>query len=359
MSQEAALAQKIRVLVAEDSPVMRKLLVHLLESDAAIQVIGEVADGQAAVEFVQSRVPDLVVMDIQMPRLDGFDATQRIMETRPVPIIVCSSMADTRDLAVVFRAMDAGAIACIEKPTVSAVEDPAKAMYLLDTVKALAGIKVVRRVARAPLPSWSSPRYAHVARAPVHLIAIGASTGGPGALHAVLSHLPEDFPVPILVVQHIAAEFLPGLIAWLNAGTRLKVEIAAAGVQPRRGHVYFAPDDKHMGVDAGGTIQLVDDALESHLRPAASFLFRSVLQTYGRDVIGVLLSGMGRDGANELAAMHARGAFTIAQDEASSIVHGMPGAAIALGAASAILSPIEISQALIELTRRTNTSKGR
>jgi two-component system chemotaxis response regulator CheB len=358
MKQEDAGARKIRVLVAEDSPVMRMLLVRLLESDPAIQVIGEVADGEAAVEFVQSRVPDLVVMDIHMPRLDGFDATQRIMETRPVPIIVCSATADTRDLAVVFRAMDAGAIACVAKPTASATEGPAKAIHLLDTVKALAGITVVRRVARAPLPSRSSPRYAQVARATIHLIAIGASTGGPGALHAVLSHLPQDFPVPILVVQHIAAEFLPGLVAWLNAGTGLRVEIATAGVQPRRGHVYFAPDDKHMGVDATGVIRLGDGALESHLRPAASFLFRSVLQTYGRDVIGVLLSGMGRDGANELAAMHARGAFTIAQDQASSIVHGMPGAAIALGAASAILSPVEIAQALIELTRRTNPGRG-
>ena len=358
MTREDAGARKIRVLVAEDSPVLRMLLVRLLESDPAIEVMGEVADGRAALDFVQARGPDLVVMDIHMPHLDGFEATQRIMETRPVPIIVCSATADTRDLAIVFQAMDAGALACIEKPTASAVMEPAKAMHLLDMVKALAGIKVIRRVARTPVPSRSGPRYAHAARAPVRLVAIGASTGGPGALHAVFSRLPQDFPVPILAVQHIAAEFLPGLVAWLSTGTRLRVEIASAGVLPRPGHVYLAPDDQHMGVDARGAIRLVDDALESHLRPAASFLFRSVLQTYGCDVVGVLLSGMGRDGANELAALHARGAFTLVQDEASSIVHGMPGAAIALGAASAILSPIEISQALIELTRRSHSKGG-
>jgi two-component system chemotaxis response regulator CheB len=358
MTREDAGARKIRVLVAEDSPVLRMLLVRLLESDPAIEVMGEVADGRAALDFVQARGPDLVVMDIHMPHLDGFEATQRIMETRPVPIIVCSATADTRDLAIVFQAMDAGALACVAKPTASAVVEPAKAMHLLDMVKALAGIKVIRRVARPPWPSRPGPRYAHAARAPVRLIAIGASTGGPGALHAVFSRLPPDFPVPILAVQHIAAEFLPGLVAWLSTGTRLRVEIARAGVLPRPGHVYLAPDDQHMGVDARGAIRLVDDALESHLRPAASFLFRSVLQNYGCEVVGVLLSGMGRDGAIELAALHARGAFTIAQDEASCIVHGMPGAAIALGAASAVLSPIEIAQALIELTRRSHSKGG-
>jgi two-component system, chemotaxis family, protein-glutamate methylesterase/glutaminase len=342
--------RKVRVLVVEDSPSVRMLLVHLIDGDPELQVIGTVGDGVAAVEFVHAHPVDVVVMDINMPRMNGIDATRHIMQSQPVPIVVCSATVDTRDLLVVFQAMQAGAIACIEKPV--AVSDPEKARRLVETVKNMARVRVARR--------QGIPAGAHRPRAarfparptPYKLVGIGTSTGGPAALQVVLSGLPRDFPVPILVVQHITAGFLPGLVAWLNETLEVRAEIAVHGVRPVAGRVYLAPDDRHLGVDVAGRIALSTSPAENHLRPAASFLFRSMVKTHGPNAIGVLLTGMGRDGAEEMAAMCAAGAFTIAQDEATSVVHGMPGAAIEKGAAKAVLPLAEISETLIALTRR-------
>lgn len=344
-------ATKIKVLVAEDSAVVRALLVHLLETDPGIEVVGQVADGQAAVEFVQASAPDLVLMDIHMPRMNGFDATRRIMETRPVPIVVCSATADTKDVMVAFQAMRAGAIACIEKPLGSAWgDDLAKAAHLVETVKLMSEIKVMRRA----VSTGDSARGGAVAlprrmAGTVKAVGIGASTGGPTVLQVILAGLPQGFAAPLLVVQHLAPGFVPGLVAWLNETTRLTVEIARNGVSPMPGHVYLAPDGCHLGVDAGGVIALSGAEAENHLRPAVSFLFRSLTRFHGPNAVGVLLTGMGRDGADELFAMKARGAITIAQDGASSVVHGMPGVAIALGAASLVLPGDQIADTLAAL----------
>jgi len=342
--------KKIKVLVAEDSAVVRMVLVHLLESDPGIEVVGQVADGQAAVDFVQATPPDAVLMDIHMPRMNGFEATRRIMETQPVPIIVCSATADTRDVVVVFQAMEAGAIACIEKPLGSAWgDDKAKAAHLVETVKLMSEVQMIRRTAnprpRLKAPPVLPPRVS----APIRAVGIGASTGGPTVLQAILSGLPADFAAPILVVQHLTPGFLPGLVAWLTESTGLVVEIASDGLYPAPGHVYLAPDDCHMGLAAGGAIALSRGERESHLRPAVSFMFRSLTKVHGARVVGVLLTGMGRDGADELCAMKARGATTIAQDESTSVVHGMPGVAIALGAATLVLPAGQIAATLVAL----------
>lgn len=342
---------RIRVLVAEDSPVVRMLLVHLLESDPAIQVIGEVPDGLAAVEFLQTTLADVVLMDIHMPRLGGFEATRRIMESHPVPIVICSATADTSDMLVVFQAMEAGAIACIDKPLEGAWDgDTAKTQHLIDTVKLMSEVKVVRRRARAAGSGQRSLALSRRSKVPVKAVGMGASTGGPTVLQAIFSRLPGDFAAPILVVQHITPGFLPGLVAWLNATTPLEVEVATAGAYPLPGHVYLAPDDQHMGLDSGGAIALSHAPPENHLRPSVSYLFRSLVHVHGAGTVGVLLTGMGRDGATELNEMRRRGGFTIAQDEASSVVHGMPGSAVRLGAACLVLSPPEIPEALVALT---------
>jgi len=351
MNKRGGSVTKIRVLVAEDSTVVRILLVHLLESDPGIEVVGQVADGQAAVEFVQATPPDAVLMDIHMPRMNGFEATRRIMQTQPVPIIVCSATADTRDVMVAFQAMEAGAIACIEKPLGSAWgEDQAKAAHLVETVRLMSEVKVVRRTTPVGGKTKAGvvalpPRVA----APIKAVCIGASTGGPAVLQTILAGLPPGFAAPILVVQHLTPGFLPGLVAWLTATTRLTVEIASDCAYPAAGHVYLAPDGFHMGISAGGAIALSRAEHENHLRPAVSFLFRSLTKVYGPKVVGVLLTGMGRDGAEELRAMKSRGATTIAQDEASSVVHGMPGVAIALGAASLVLPSDQIADTLVAL----------
>jgi two-component system chemotaxis response regulator CheB len=348
----------IKVLVVDDTAVTRMLLVHLLDSDPGIRVVGAVADGQAAVEFVQAEKPDVVLMDIHMPRLDGFEATRRIMETQPVPIVICSATTDPTEVATTFRLLEAGALACVAKPVSREHPDfePLTA-NLLQTVRLMSEVKVVRRWARhrnlSAVPRSDDSR----SLASVRLIGIGTSTGGPPVLQTILSSLPKDFPVPLLIVQHIARGFLPGLIEWLDQTTGLRVHLAAHGVRPLAGHAYLAPDDFHLGIDTTGRMTLSREEPENGLRPAVSYLFRSLAQTCGPAAIGVLLTGMGKDGAAELKLLRDLGANTIAQDQASSIVHGMPGEAIALGAACHVLPPERIADVLVGLISNRATAK--
>lgn len=353
---------KINVLVADDSAVTRMFLVHLLESDSRISVIGAVSDGQAALDFVRHNKPDVVLMDVHMPNMDGFETTRRIMETQAVPIIICSATANTKDVAITFRAMEAGAIACIQKPIGHDSEDfEALAANLLETIKLMSEVKVVRRTVRsnqARSPRTVSPKQQH-ALEQIKLIGIGASTGGPPVLQTILAGLTKDFPAPILVVQHIAPGFLVGMAEWLNTTTSLQIHIASHSTYPLPGHVYLAPDDFHMGIGLDGEIVLTREAPEGHLRPAVSYLFRSLTRVYGRNLLGVLLTGMGRDGADELKTMKEMGAITIAQDKESSVVHGMPGAAIALDAATYVLPADKIASTLVTLTNHRNSMAGR
>jgi two-component system chemotaxis response regulator CheB len=348
------------VLLADDSPVTRKLLQYLLSAEADIQVVGVVHDGQEALDFLMQGAhrADVALIDIHMPRLDGFEATRRIMETRPLPIVICTATADPKEVAVVFRSMEAGAVACVEKPV--SPEHPefdACARNLLQTIRLMSEVKVVRR--------WPRPRQPVAGACPVpyngngmKLVGIGASTGGPPVLQTILSTLPKDFPSPLLIVQHIARGFVPGLVEWLNQTTGLHVHMAAHGAQAMPGHAYVAPDDFHLGIGAGGRLALSRGDPENGLRPAVSFLFRSLADMCGSAAIGVLLTGMGRDGAIELKHMRDRGAWTIAQDRASSIVHGMPGEAIQLGAAAEILPGDRIAGALIAQTRGNALAAG-
>jgi len=334
-------SRKIRTLVVEDSAVTRLFLVHLLESDAQICVIGAVEDGQAAIDFVMQEKPDVVLMDIHMPRMDGFEATRRIMETMPLPIIICSATLDTRDIGIAFKALEVGAIACVEKPLMREhVQFSAQALHLIETVKLMSEIRVVRRrprTQRLPLPVARINALETNAAAPT-LIGMVASTGGPPVLQTILAGLPRDFPIPILVVQHITPGFLRGMATWLSETTGLPVHIATHGITPH----------------TMGQILLSQAPKEHHLRPAGSFLFRSLTKALGPHTLGVLLTGMGRDGAEELKAMRDSGAVTIAQDRESSVVHGMPGAAIALDGATYVLSPDKIAAALVEQVKPRN-----
>jgi two-component system, chemotaxis family, protein-glutamate methylesterase/glutaminase len=352
---------KIKVLVADDTQVARMLLVHLLNSDPRIRVIGAVGDGQAALDFLDAggECPDVVVMDIHMPRLDGFEATRRIMETRPLPIIICTATASPRDVAVAFRSMEAGAVACVEKPVALGVDFEPRLQNLLQTVCLMSEVKVIRRWNRSrSAPAVPAAHGSTVAQAAVRLIGIGASTGGPPVLQTILSGLPKDLPVPLLIVQHIARGFLPGMVDWLSQTTGLRVRIAAHGAPALPGHAYVAPDDFHLAADARGRMVLAREEPEKGLRPAVSYLFRSLADTYGANAVGVLLTGMGKDGAMELKRMKDRGAHTIAQDRESSIVHGMPGEAIELGAAIQILPADKIAGALLAQVGRWRTSTG-
>jgi two-component system chemotaxis response regulator CheB len=353
----------IKVLVVDDSLVTRTLLVQLLEGQADIKVIGTVEDGQAAVDFLNQRSrPDIVVMDIHMPRLDGFEATRLIMETRPVPIIICTATADPRELAIAFRSLEAGAVACVEKPVALGPDFEERLRNLLQTVRLMSEVKVVRRWNRSRTPSQpqvpSNAVYPRLHTSGVRLIGIGASTGGPLVLQTILSSLPHSLPVPVIIVQHIARGFLPGMVEWLNHAATLRVHVATHGTLTLPGHAYVAPDDFHLAIDARGHIALAQTECENGLRPAVSYLFRSLANTYGASAIGVLLTGMGKDGAAELKQMKDEGAYTIAQDHASSVVHGMPGHAIELGGATQVLPADKIAGALIAQVERGRVAAG-
>ncbi|HEX8274658.1 MAG TPA: chemotaxis-specific protein-glutamate methyltransferase CheB [Longimicrobiaceae bacterium] len=339
----------IRVVVAEDSRAQRALLVSILESDPAIRVVGEAADGPQAVEMTLRLRPDLVTMDVHMPRLDGLEATREIMVRAPTPIVVVSSSVRPDDIALSLRAVEAGALAAIAKP-----ESPASSRFeedraqLVAMVKAMADVKVVRRWSgrREPdAPAVLTP----APRVPVRLVALAASTGGPVALQTILSALPASFPVPVLAVQHLSRGFVAVLARWLGSATGLRVKVAEAGERLLPGVVYLAPDDLHLGAAPDGSAELSAAPPEEGFRPSASHLFRSATAAYADSLLAVILTGMGSDGVRGLRAAHAAGALVLAQDEASSVIYGMPGEAVRAGVVGAVLPLHAIGPRLAQL----------
>jgi two-component system chemotaxis response regulator CheB len=290
--------------------------------------------------------------------MDGFETTRRIMETRPVPIVVCTAITNAQAVATSFRALEAGAVASVEKPPGPRhPEFERSAAHLRQTIKLMSEVKVVRRWPKSALAAPLAP-----ARPPgsaLQLVGLGASTGGPAVIQQILAGLPKDFPLPILVVQHIADGFLSGLADWLHETTGFGIQIAAYGVLPQPGRVYLAPDGFHMGINFAGRIILTKEPPEAGLRPSVSYLFRSLAAHCGAAAIGVLLTGMGRDGAAELRLMKDAGAFTIAQDLESSVVHGMPGAAVQLGGATQVLAGDAIAARLIALSQRSRPTENK
>lgn len=358
--------EMIRVLVVDDSPTMREFLLHLLGSDPAIQVVGTAGTGEEAIEAVERTRPDIITMDIQMPQMNGFDATRRIMEVRPTPIVIVSGTTDVPDTVNAFRAVEAGALAMLRKPSgVGHPDHKQSTAELIRAVKGMSEVKVVRRWPRsrptaAPPAAWASAEFLPPsALTRIEIIAIGASTGGPPVIRTILAGLPNDFSLPVLIVQHIAAGFTQGFVEWLAHSSRLPVHVPEHGQPILPGHAYVAPDGLHMRVGASGRVELRTDAPENGLRPSVACLFRSVAKMYGPRAVGVLLTGMGKDGASELKSMKEKGAVTIAQDEDTAAVHGMPGEAIRLGGASYILPPDKICLALISLTAKTEGDVGR
>lgn len=341
----------IRVLVADDSEVARDLLAFLLEVDPAIEVVGTASNGEMAVEMAARLKPDVITMDIHMPRLDGYEATRRIMETCPTRIVMVTASALPFEVAETFKALEAGALTVVGRPLGPGhAEFDASARELRQTVKLMSEVSVVRRWEKPKAASAEVlPPLARRGAGPVRLVAIGASTGGPLVLETMLAQLPVDFAAPLAIVQHMSAGFTEGFVNWLGEASGFPVRLAQHGSQMRSGAAYLAPDHYHMHIDDNGMIELVDGPPENNLRPAVSCLFRSVARVYGSQAVGVLLTGMGSDGAAELKAMRAAGAVTIAQDKDSSVVNGMPGAAVALGAAEYVLPPDEIAALLRRL----------
>ncbi len=346
---------RIRVLVAEDSPVARELLTHILNSDPGIHVIDSVGTGEEAIQAASLERPDIITMDIHLPGINGFEATRTIMETTPVPIVIVTSSCDMRTLENSFKAIDAGALSVLEKPQGIGHPNFTKNVKdLITTIKLMSEIKVVRRWSQKQRTMQSEEtidRNIVPASSKVEVVAIGASTGGPPVIERILSGLPKTFAPPILIVQHMTEGFIRGFTEWLGQTSALPVHLAFNGSIARGGHVYIAPDNLHMKIDPGGRIACLSGSPKNGVRPSVSILFETVALRYGKNAVGVLLTGMGKDGAEELKVMRDKGAITIAQDEQTSAVYGMPKEAVKLDAAKYILPVDRVASVLTTLTK--------
>jgi two-component system chemotaxis response regulator CheB len=347
----------IRLLVVEDSPSVREFLVYLFASDQSIRVIATASNGEEALEAVRTHKPDIIAMDLHMPKMDGYAATRAIMENYPTPIVIVTGSSTSNDeTAATLTALEAGALAVTKRPPgIGHPDHIATARELIQTIKLMSEIKVVKRWAKPKSAKQMGPESAFSASnggRTVRIVAIGSSTGGPLVLQQILSGLPRRFPLPIVIVQHIAEGFSEGFAEWLDTTTGFPTHLGEHGMELQPGHAYVIPSGVHGGVDRQGHLLLKEDCVENGHCPSVSYLFRSVAQTYGNEAIGILLTGMGHDGAMELGLMRSVGALTIAQDKQSSVVHGMPGAAIAQGAAVHVLNPEKMIALLAESVKK-------
>ncbi len=340
----------INVLIVDDSLTTREYIKYIIDQDPDLRLAGAAKNGREAIELVASARPDVVIMDIQMPGMDGYKATQAIMETHPVPIIVHSSLVAPEQTENIFKAMQAGAVAVAQKPPgLGSPEAKPLVEKLIRTIKLMAEVKVVRRIPRKQKKrsvSALNKNRPSAESSDIEIIAIGASTGGPPVLQQIFRDLPPDFPVPILVVQHIAAGFLAGMVEWLSRETRLVLKVPKTGETPVPGHIYFAPEEGNMSLADNGKILISQSARQGQLKRPVSHLFSSVAGYCGPRAIGILLTGMGNDGAAGLKEMKLRGAETLVQDRETATVFGMPEEAIKLDAAKYVLAPDEIADFL-------------
>ncbi|ABS26500.1 chemotaxis-specific protein-glutamate methyltransferase CheB [Anaeromyxobacter sp. Fw109-5] len=335
----------IRVVVADDMQASLQLLEAIFALEPGFEIAGRARDGRDAVELTQRLKPDLVTMDIQMPVMNGFDATLRIMTDCPTPIIVVSGQ-DVSSVGFALNAMKAGALAVVPKPVAPGAPGfEEQARHLLTMARAMAGVKLLPRV-QPTRPGETAPG-ARAQRTRARVVAIAASTGGPPALSRILSELPADFRAPLLVVQHIAEGFAEGLAKWLGEASPLRVKVGEDGEPLAPGTVYLAPDRRHLGVK-GDQVEVSDAAPIDGFKPSGTYLFESVARSFGPAALGLILTGMGRDGVQGLAALRAAGGTVVAQDKDSSVIFGMNGEAVLGGLTDEVLPLDAIAYLLMQ-----------
>ena len=342
---------KIRVLVVEDSATMRDRLCSVLAGDPDIELVGAARDGREAIDLCQAHRPDVVTMDMMLPVMSGLAATEYIMAHCPTPILVVSSSFNRGELFKMYDALAAGAVDVLEKPSGKEAPGEWEARFL-SAVKVVARVRVITRPRARMAARHAGAPPAGGGERPLKVVAVGASTGGPSAVLELFRGLPQTFSVPILLVIHINALFATAFADWLDAQSPRRVAFARDGqlVSDVVGRVVIAPAERHMIV-RGNRIHL-DDGPERHsCKPSVDTLFDSVAAEFGATAAACLLTGMGRDGASGLLAIRRAGGTTIAQDEATSVVYGMPREAVQLGAAQSVLPIGEIGPALVALDR--------
>lgn len=385
-TEGAPRSSRIRVLIVEDSATVRGHLHEVLAGDPQLEIVGEAADGKQAIEACLALRPDVITMDMMLPVITGLGATEYIMAHCPTPILVVSASTNRGELYRTYEALSAGAVDVMEKPRGDEPDGAWEATFLA-TVKLVSRIRVITHMAgrqrtveqleaRGPavrrLPGSAGAEGAAApgdGAAPTGVVrtgagarlftavAIGASTGGPGALVDVLRALPPDVTLPVLLVLHIGKPFGDAFASWLDGQTRRPVAFASDGQSLRSvtGRVVMAPPDRHLVVR--GDRLWLSDAPERHsCRPSVDTLFESVASAIGSTAVGCLLTGMGRDGAEGLLAIRRAGGATIAQDEATSVVYGMPREAALLGAAERVLPLHAIGPAIAALAPAPGSS---
>ncbi len=341
----------ISVFIVDDSVTTCEYLRAILEDDTEVTIAGIANDGSRALEEIVRLRPDVVLMDINMPGMNGYVATEKILAQYPVPIIICSTLWKPGEIAKTFQAIEVGAVTALAKPPGPGHPDFTRLVKrFVNIVKAMSEVTVIaRKYGNVSVSAAKKNILKRVSITKNKIVAMGASTGGPQVLLQILKQLPDSFPLPIVIVQHIADGFLEGMGIWLENNIALKIVIPKNGERLLSGRVYLAPDGGQMSVN-NNRIQLHPDApKENQLAPSVSFLFRSIAESYGTAGIAILLTGMGRDGAQELKSIRDNGGLTIAQDAESSAIHGMPGEAIRLDGASHIMAPEQIAELLNEL----------
>ncbi|MDF1678275.1 MAG: chemotaxis-specific protein-glutamate methyltransferase CheB [Legionellaceae bacterium] len=343
----------IKILIADDSNLVCSLLSSLFSKTPGFKVVGIAKDGEAVIEMAKQLKPDLITMDVMMPKLTGYEATERIMAECPTPILVLSSLIHEEELNSAVEALSAGALEAFPKFfDASEADFELKERQFLNMVRALSEVHVIRRVSK---PSkYMSLALSQSISKKAEIVALGTSTGGPQALIHIFSHLKASFSVPIVVVLHISKGFLSGLVNWLQKISDLEICIAKDGEQLCPGKIYFAPDDYHLLIRRGTrpVAQLSQGGDGERFRPGVDQLFQSLSKSYPGEAIGGILTGMGRDGADGLLEMKKVGCYTFAQDTASCVVDGMPGAARAKGAVVKDVRLEEMPGLLEQLVKR-------
>lgn len=343
------MSNKLKVLVVDDSAFMRLLISDLLSEDSSIEVVGTATNGLEAEEKVLSISPDVVILDLNMDEYDGLYAVKAIMKKKPTPILILSSVGNT-DLQPVFEALKNGAVDYMNKPNRNKSKMREIRNELVQKVKSASRAKpkkIVDAKPEVPAPRITSFRK----RSKYNIIAIGASTGGPSAIERVLTVLPADFNIPVIICQHMPQAFIPPFVQRLNSLTKLEVVAATSGMQPRSGVIMFCPGHsnliftKRKGI---AQVDFTDQVFREYNNPSINAMMKSVAEVYGDKAVGIILTGMGKDGVEGIKDLKAKGACTIAQNKTSSVIYGMPKVAVESGAIDIELDIKEIGNYLVK-----------